>query len=55
MPAVGVAFEKLDDVHAALVKAGEQGKSPQAALDALGIQTKTVIIYSQQLQTLGGK
>lgn len=53
--AVGGAFEKLDDVHAALVKASEQGTNPQAALDALSMQTKLVMFYSQQLQTIGGK
>jgi hypothetical protein len=53
--AVGNAFQKLAEVHAALVKAGQQGASPDAALGALSAQIKTVTIYSQQLQTIGGK
>lgn len=53
--AIGQAFERLDDVHAALLKTSEQKGTPQAALDALSMQTKTVIVYSQQLQTIGDK
>jgi len=52
---VGKAFEKLDDVHAALSKASKQEADPQVALDALSMQTKTVIVYTQQLQAMGGK